>query len=170
MAREITIEEVRTEPQAEAVREMAWAFVAWLKQRYPEMHDVIDEYLENQDFVGMLERLLEHFAPPDGECLLAKVDGAPVGILMLKRHGPGVAEMNRMFVRPEARGLGVARRLCARLFERARALGYREMVLSALDRHDEAIALYRSLGFKDDERAPDTVSGASREVLMRISL
>lgn len=167
---ETTVETVRTEAQAEEVRAMAWEFVGWLKERYPEMHEVIDEYLENQDFVGMLRDLLQAFAPPEGECLLARLDGAPVGILMLKAYGDGVCEMNRMYVRPAARGHGVARLLCDRLMERARELGYQEMVLSALDRHHEALALYRSMGFVDDERRPDTESGADREVLLRRKL
>ena len=34
----------------------------------------------------------------------------------------------------------------------------------------EAIALYRSLGFQDDERRPETESGADREVQMRLAL
>jgi len=161
---------VRTETQADHVREMAWEFVGWLHERYPEMRLVIDEYLENQDFVGMLERLLAHFTPPAGECLLAVLDGAPVGILMLKPYADGVAEMNRMFVRPAARGKGVARALCQRLIERAREMGYRDMVLSGLDRHVEAIALYRSIGFLDDVRKADTQSGADREILMRLTL
>ena len=44
------------------------------------------------------------------------------------------------------------------------------MVLSALDKHHEAITLYRSLGFEDDIRANDTQSAADREVLMRLTL
>lgn len=161
---------VRDEAQAAQVREMAWEFIDWLRERYPDLLDGIEEYLVNQDFRGMLARLLENFTPPKGECLLATLDGAPVGILMLKPHEGDACEMNRMFVRASARGHGVARALTARLIERARDLGYRSMVLSALDKHHEAITLYRSLGFQDDERRPDTEAGADREVLMRLAL
>ncbi len=167
---DIRIERVRDEAQAAHVRAMAWEFIDWLKERYPELHEVIEEYLVNQDFRGMLASLLESFTPPEGECLLARLDGAPVGILMLKPY-PGedcVSEMNRMFVRPTARGQGVARALALELIDRARDLGYEAMVLSGLDRHTEALALYRSLGFRPDDRRPDTASGASREVLMRL--
>lgn len=167
---EIGVELVRTEDQAAHVRQMAWEFVDWLRERYPELHASIDEYLSNQDFQGMLDRLLEAFTPPAGECLLARLDGAPVGILMLKPYDDAVCEMNRMFVRPAGRGQGVARALCQRLIGRARELGYDAMVLSALDRHDEAIALYRSIGFRDDARTADTESGADREVQMRMAL
>ena len=77
----------------------------------------------------MLEALLLHFTPPAGECLLARQDGHPAGILMLKpRAEAGVFEMNRMFVRDSARGAGVARALVARLMQRARELGYQVMV------------------------------------------
>ncbi len=168
---DISVELVREEEQAAHVRQMAWEFIDWLRARYPEMQDGIDEYLKNQDFAGMLEQLLEHFTPPEGECLLARSNGSPVGILMLKPHAePGACEMNRMYVRESARGQGVARALTAKLIERARDLGYKTMVLSALDKHTEAIGLYRSIGFTDDERTPDTVSAADREVLMRLSL
>jgi GNAT superfamily N-acetyltransferase len=166
----VEIELVRTEAQAAAVRVLAWEFIDWLRERYPEMLDGIEEYLANQDFQGMLDTLLESFAPPTGECLLARLDGQPVGILMLKPYGGDACEMNRMFVRDTARGHGVARALSARLIERARDLGYKEMVLSALDRHHEAIALYTSLGFEADSRAPDTTSAANREVQMRMAL
>lgn len=167
---ETSIQLVRTEAQAEQVRAMAWEFIDWLKQRYPEMHSGIDEYLVNQDFRGMLDRLLVDFTPPDGECLLALLDDKAVGILMLKPHSVGVCEMNRMFVRREARGRGVGRALCDRLIERGRDLGYQVMVLSALDRHDEAISLYRSLGFESDKREADAEGAADREVQMRLIL
>ena len=168
---ETSIELVRTEDQAEHVRTMTWEFIDWLRNRYPEMLEGIDEYLKNQDFANMLEALLVHFTPPAGECLLARQEGRPAGILMLKpRAEAGVCEMNRMFVRDSARGAGVARALVARLIERTRELGYQVMVLSALDKHHVAIALYRSVGFEDDIRANDTQSAADREVLMRLTL
>lgn len=166
----LSIQLVRDEVQAEHVRDMAWEFVAWLKQRYPEMLVEIDEYLVNQNFQGMLDTLLENFSPPEGECLLATLDGRPVGILMLKPYAEGICEMNRMFVRPQGRGHGVARALCKRLKERARELGYSTMVLSALDRHHEALHLYQSLGFKLDKRQPDAAGSAQREVQMLLEL
>jgi GNAT superfamily N-acetyltransferase len=166
----VVIERVRTEEQAVSVREMAWEFIDWLRVRYPDMNEAIDEYLINQKFEEQLAELLAYFAPPNGECLLAILDDQPVGILMLKPREEGVCEMNRMFVRASARGNGVARRLVETLISRARDMGYQAMVLSALNRHDEAIALYRSMGFEDDVRESDAESGAQHEVLLRMSL
>ena len=118
----------------------------------------------------MLDRLLVDFAPPGGECLLAMLDQRLVGILMLKPHSDGMCEMNRIYVRPEARGQGAGRALCYRLIERGRKLGYKVMILSALDRHDEAINLYKSPGFEQVDRAPETFGAGHREVPMRLKL
>jgi len=166
----VEISLVRSGVQADEVRTLAWEFVDWLRSRYPEDLATIDEYLFNQKFAEQLANLLEHFTPPDGECLLAGVDGASAGIVMLKPAGPGTCEMNRMFVRPEARRRGVGRALCLRLMERARELGYRTMVLSALDQHHEALPLYHALGFHEDARASDTEAGKDHEVQMKIEL
>ena len=70
---------------------------------------------------------------------------------MLKDIGNGVCEMNRMYVRDAARGRGVGRALVEKLCDRAREMGFSTMVLSALPRHHEAMPLYRSMGFVEDD-------------------
>ena len=166
----LSVSVVRDEAQAVHVRAMAWEFVDWLHVRYPDLSHSIDEYLTNQNFKQQLGDLLVHFNPPSGECLLAKVDGRAAGILMLKPKDDDTCEMNRMFVREFARGRGVARALCLGLMERARELGYRTMILSTLNRHYEALPLYRSLGFEVQHRAPDAESAKDLEIQMKIAL
>ena len=160
---------MRDREAADAVYALAYEFIDWLRGRYPEMATEIDIYLEHQKFDEQIRDVLVHYGPPQGECLLATVDARPVGILMLKDIGDGVCEMNRMFVREEARGLGVGKALVARLRERAREMGFRTMVLSALPRHHEALALYRAAGFKADERQPEA-GNSDNAVLMRLDL
>ena len=52
-----------------------------------------------------------------------------------------------MFVLPEARGRGVARRMLAALEAQARALGYSAVRLGSGLRQPEALALYESGGY-----------------------
>ena len=165
----VEIREVRDREAADAVYALAYEFIDWLRGRYPEMDAEIDVYLEHQKFDEQIRNVLVHYGPPHGECLLAAVDGRPVGILMLKDVGDGVCEMNRMFVRDEARGLGVGKALVARLCDRAREMGFRTMVLSALPRHHEALALYRAAGFEADDRRRDA-GDSDNAVLMRLDL
>ncbi len=165
----LKIELVRNHEQADAVYGLAHEFVAWLRGRYPEMAVEIDRYLELQKFDEQIQNVLTHFNPPRGECLLAVKDGQPIGILMLKDIGEGACEMNRMFVRDSARGLGAGRALVERLKQRAVEMGFTQMTLGALPRHHEALSLYRSCGFQPDDRVPKQ-ENASNAILMRIDL
>jgi GNAT superfamily N-acetyltransferase len=63
-------------------------------------------------------------------------------------YADGDAELKRMYVVPEARGLGLARRVLAALEEDARAAGRSRMVLETGDKQPEAISLYTSSGYR----------------------
>ncbi len=165
----LKIELVRTQEQAERVRELAFEFIDWLHVRYPEMKEVIETYFRHQQFNEKIGDLLIHNAPPNGECLLAYKDGVPVGTLMLKRLDDDVCEMNRMFVRESARGLGAGRALVERLKERGVEMGFARMILSALPRHHEAVALYASVGFEHDNRPPQP-GESTQDILMKLEL
>ncbi|MZD10292.1 GNAT family N-acetyltransferase [Streptomyces sp. SID5785] len=62
-------------------------------------------------------------------------------------YADGDAELKRMYVTPEARGLGLARRILAALEADARAAGRTRMVLETGTKQPEAIALYASSGY-----------------------
>ncbi|GGE52867.1 hypothetical protein GCM10011517_20810 [Actibacterium pelagium] len=160
---------VETEEEVAAVKALIYEFIDWLGARYPELEELIKDYFSNQGFDEEMSNLLGVFGPPGGACLLAYHQGEPVGILMMKPHGETEVEMNRMFVKESARGLGIGKALAVRLVEEARRIGYDWMILSALDRHFEALPLYRGLGFVDDsERPPD--SGDEREIRLKLDL
>lgn len=150
---------VRTEADADEVRHLVGEYFGWLYARYPEDAAIITAYWTNQDMPNQLRNLLSLFAPPKADCLLALLNGAPVGIVMTKANFGDMCEMNRMFVRPTARGHGVGRALVSELLVVARGLGYKRMMLAGGPRHTEALALYRSLGFTDDPTLQDTGAG-----------
>ncbi|MEU6013801.1 GNAT family N-acetyltransferase [Streptomyces sp. NPDC047515] len=95
------------------------------------------------------------FDPPNGLYLLAyDAQGRPVatgGWRSQERNAEGYsdgdAEIKRMFVIPEGRGNGLARRILAALEADARAAGRTRMVLETGDKQPEAIALYESSGY-----------------------
>lgn len=103
-----------------------------------------------QEFESELANLPGKYAPPSGTLLLA-IDGqTAVGCGALRRLGSIQArtcEMKRLYVRPDARGLGVGEQIAKRLIQEGCRLGYSTMVLDTLDRLKAAMQLYESLGF-----------------------
>lgn len=98
------------------------------------------------------------FIGPDGRFIIAKnVEGSLVGMVMMHRLANGKGEFKRMFIRPEARRMGLAKRLMARLESEARAMGLTTLYLDTTIGLPEAIALYKSLGFEDAEHDAESV-------------
>jgi GNAT superfamily N-acetyltransferase len=88
-------------------------------------------------------------APPDGVFVVAVEDGSPVAGGGVRRLEAGVGEIKRMFVVPAARGRGLGRRVLAELEAAAVELGYRRLRLDTALSMGEAMALYRSAGYRD---------------------
>jgi ribosomal protein S18 acetylase RimI-like enzyme len=102
-----------------------------------------------QSFDEEIRRLPGDYAPPTGRLLLATWGGRPVGCVALRGINSTRGEMKRLFIQPQDRGLGVGKRLIARLLQEARAAGYEELVLDTLPGMTEAQGLYLAFGFHD---------------------
>jgi putative acetyltransferase len=100
-----------------------------------------------QDFAEELSNLPGKYAPPSGELLLILLDGHPVACGALRELGDGICELKRIYVRPAARRMGIARSISVRLIESATARGYRAMRLDTLKRLVGATELYEDLSF-----------------------
>lgn len=91
----------------------------------------------------------EEMAPPGGSFLVLYHGGEPVACGGIKRLGPRLGEIKRMFVAPSARGRGVGRRLLSELEAVARnELGYRSVRLDTGARQPRARSLYESAGYR----------------------
>ena len=91
----------------------------------------------------------EDLVPPRGLLMVATLHAEPVGCAGLKLHGHRPAEVKRMWVAERVRGLGLGRRLLAGIEEHAVASGVRTLRLETNRALGEAIALYRSAGYRE---------------------
>jgi GNAT superfamily N-acetyltransferase len=85
--------------------------------------------------------------PPAGEFFVAYLHGEAIGCGAVKHHADAPAEIKRMWLAPQARGLGLGRRLLETLEECALASGARVAHIETSDVLTEAISLYRSAGW-----------------------
>ena len=123
--------------------------LAAIAQLFASYAASLDVDLGYQDFAAELASLPGKYAPPRGALLLARgADATPLGCVALRALDvAGCCEMKRLYVSPEARGLGLGRALIAAISAEAVRLGYRDMRLDTLPSMTEAIALYEQTGF-----------------------
>jgi DNA-binding MarR family transcriptional regulator len=87
--------------------------------------------------------------PPAGALMIARLRGRPVGCGALKLHGNAPAELKRMWVSSDARGIGLGRQLLGELERYAAGSGATMIRLETNGSLTEAIALYRSSGYSE---------------------
>jgi putative acetyltransferase len=104
-----------------------------------------------QNFAQEVAGLPGDYQPPKGQMILARgAGGALVGCVCLRpvSGSPESCELKRLYVRREARGSGLGRRLTLAALQEARRLGYKHICLDTLFSMREAQSLYRALGFR----------------------
>lgn len=119
---------------------------------------------ENSDFQELVALLDQDLQIRDGDehsfyaqfnkidkirhVVVAYAHGEAVGCGAIKEYSAGVAEIKRMFVRPEKRGRGIAGRILAELETWAKELNYSECILETGVKQPEAIRLYQKSGYE----------------------
>nr|KZA98542.1 hypothetical protein A4A59_27060 [Rhizobium leguminosarum] len=95
-----------------------------------------------------VDTLMEKFRQPGAGFFLARADGIVAGCAGYSKSDDGIAELQKMYVRTEARGRGAAKGLMTACLDGMRDDGYDRVQLETVSFMRGAIALYESFGFK----------------------
>ena len=89
------------------------------------------------------------FTPPSGAFIVARLRDEPVGCGAILFQKKKRAYFKRMWLAPRLRGLGLGRRLLDELERYAQSAGATTFCLETHNSLSEAIAMYRSAGYRE---------------------
>ncbi len=130
--------------------------IGWVIHRHGALYAA--EYGWDATFEGMVAEvagafLRTHDAARE-RCWIAERDEAILGSAFVVRESDELARLRLLYVEPEARGLGIGRRLVRECLRFARRAGYRRMTLWTNTVLTAARAIYASEGFRVTQSNP----------------
>lgn len=124
-----------------------------------KLRDMGGPQLLPEDLVRDTMAHLEELLPPKGRILLATEDnGRLLACGVIRKIRPDAAEFKRMFVRPEAQGRGLGRRIFDMRIIEARRMGCRVIYADTLKENNAMLSIYEKFGFSYVPRYPENAN------------
>lgn len=141
----------RTDEPVVAIRTHGPGDIGWIVSRHGALY--AEQYGWDQRFESLVARIsadfIDYYDPDSDRCWIAEKDGERVGSIMLvrDRENSEIAKLRLLLVEPNARGLGVGRRLIQQCVDFSKQAGYKRIVLWTQSILESARRLYKAAGF-----------------------
>jgi GNAT superfamily N-acetyltransferase len=113
----------------------------------PGMKDAFEAYIAGA-LKDEIDRIADYYRERSGGFWVTADGGKIVGTFGLEASGDGAMELRRMYVDPDWRRRGIARRMLHLAEEECRRRGRPRMSLSTSELQREALSLYRNAGYE----------------------
>ena len=124
--------------------------IGWVVQRHGELY--FREYGWNEEFEALVAQIgaefIRNLDPARERCWIAERGARRIGCVFVVKQNRTVAKLRLLLVEPDARGIGLGRRLIDECVRFARASGYRKLALWTQANLSAARGLYRAFGFE----------------------
>jgi putative acetyltransferase len=145
----LSIERASYPKDAQIIADLFLEYLDYLFERAPEDRDAILQKYDPAKVDLLVADFFRVNARPSGDLVIARRDGTPIGCGMMREMSPGIAEIQRVFIRPAARGTGAGKSVMQALMDQARQDGQRIVRLDTSRKLVEAAAFYKALGFHE---------------------
>ena len=133
------------------------AYLNWMRDKclsYFEL-DMVDTIGPINDYVENSLLDFESLVPPQSIIYIVSFDGKIAGMGGLKRNNNEIAEIKRMYVKPDFRGKDLGNKIMNKLIETAKEFGYSKLRLDTGPISTVAHKVYKSAGFYEIEEYPE---------------
>jgi DNA-binding MarR family transcriptional regulator/N-acetylglutamate synthase-like GNAT family acetyltransferase len=148
-----SIEQLLGEPEPKSppytLRQPREGDMGWVVERHGALYAA--EYGFDTEFEALVAHIvakfIDHFDPEHERCWIAERRGQRVGCIFLVKASKRIGKLRLFLVEPEARGMGIGRRLIDECLRFARAAGYHRVRLWTQSNLLAARHLYTQAGF-----------------------